>query len=271
MFSDYHTHTYFSTDSEENPRNYIEKAIKLGMHEICFTDHIDFDYPEKDGKKEFLFDPDAYFSELTKLREEYSGKIKIKIGVETGLNPVNTEPNKRLLHSHPFDFVIGSTHIIDGEDPYYPEYWEGKDPKDVIEKYYESVLDIATVYDDYDVYGHLDYIRRYVHTTGQDYVYMHNDFTDIIDMILKNIIARGRGLEFNTKDLSNGITTFVPTIDLFRRYHDLGGEIITVGSDSHNVNKLGFAFRTAKDILLNTGFKYIATFEKREATFVPIE
>ena len=239
------------------------------MHEICFTDHIDYDYPKENGINEFLFEPSAYFEELFSLKDEFRNRLKIKIGVETGLNQSTIAPNKELIHSYPFDFVIGSSHIIDGKDPYYPDYWEGQNPNDIIEHYYESVLDIATVYDDYDVFGHIDYIRRYV--PDKSYVYIHDDFTDIIDMILKNIIAKGRGLEFNTRGLSNGITSFVPTISLFKRYHDLGGEIVTLGSDAHNVKKLGFGFRTARDILINTGFKYIATFEQREATFIPID
>ena len=90
-------------------------------------------------------------------------------------------------------------------------------------------------------------------------------------MILKNIIEKGRGIELNTSGLSNGITSFVPTIALLERYHSLGGEIITLGSDAHRVPRLGFGFRTARDILINTGFKYIAAFEQRKATFVPID
>ena len=269
MLSDYHIHTHFSTDSEEEPRLYIERAIELGMKEICFTDHIDYDYPEIDGKKEFIFNPDAYFAEFSALRDEYRDRLKIKIGVETGLNPVNSAPNRKLLDSYPFDFVIGSSHIMDGIDPYYPDYWTGKNPSDVIRHYYESILEMTAVYDDYDVYGHLDYIKRYV--TDPDYVYIYSDIEDIMDMLHKNIIEKGRGIELKTRGLSNGITSFVPTIALLERYHSLGGEIITLGSDAHRVPRLGFGFRTARDILINTGFKYIAAFEQRKATFVPID
>lgn len=268
MLADYHIHTKFSGDCESDPEALIVKALELGLGEICFTDHIDYDYPKEYGENIFLFDPVAYFAELNSLKDKYYGKLKIKIGVELGLNPDNDALNRQLISSYPFDFVIGSSHIVDNMDPYYSEYWTGKDITDCLMSYYEAVLRNVTYYEDYNIYGHLDYIRRYV--PDRNYVYKDSDFKDITDMILKNIIAKGRGIELNTKGLAKGLTTFVPTISLLSRYKELGGEIITIGSDSHEVNKLGFAFKTAKDILLNTGFKYIASFEDRTPTFLPL-
>ena len=134
--------------------------------------------------------------------------------------------------------------------------------------YYEAILRNVTTYNDYDVYGHLDYIRRYV--KDSNYVYVDSDFYEITDMIFKNIIYKGRGIELNTRGLTEGITNFIPTISLLKRYHDLGGEIITLGSDSHYLKNLGYAFTTAKDILINTGFKYISTFENRTPSFIPL-
>ena len=118
------------------------------------------------------------------------------------------------------------------------------------------------------MYGHLDYVRRYV--PDKSYVYVDEDFYEITDMILKNIIARGRGIELNTRSLADGFTTYIPTISLLERYRKLGGEIVTVGSDSHSLSNLGYGFKTAMDILINTGFKYITTFENRKAAFVPL-
>ncbi len=268
MIGDYHVHTHFSSDCEVNPKVHIEKAISLGMNEICFTDHVDFDYPPENGKTVFRIDPDQYFDELTSLKDAYSNKIKIKIGIEIGVNPSIYEENNTFLNSHPFDFVIGSSHIVNGIDPYYPEYWENRSPSDAILDYYQAILNNVTLYDNYDVYGHLDYIRRYV--PNRDFVYVDNDFYDITDMILKNIIAKGHGIELNTRGLAKGITTFIPTITLLQRYKDLGGEIITIGSDAHFEKNLGYAFLTARDILTNTGFKYIASFENRKATYIPL-
>lgn len=268
MIADYHVHTYFSSDCKVNPREYIQKAIDEGMKEICFTDHMDYDYPDENGLAMFKLDTESYFKELRQLRAEYFDSIKIKIGIELGLNPVNEEKNRALADAYPFDFVIGSSHIVDGKDPYYPEFWSFRNTKEAIMDYYKAVLRNVTTYDDYDVYGHLDYVRRYV--KDKDYVYVDEDFYDITDMILKNIIAKGHGIELNTKGLSNGLTYFVPTISLLKRYKELGGEIVTVGSDAHYTKSLGYAFKTARYILINTGFKYVATFEDRTPTFAPL-
>ncbi|MGN0375054.1 MAG: histidinol-phosphatase HisJ family protein [Butyrivibrio sp.] len=268
MIGDYHIHTHFSSDSKVNPKEYIEKAIQLGMKEICFTDHMDMDYPPENGVEMFRVDIDKYFEELSRLRWLYRDRIKIKIGIELGVNPSIYDANREFIQAHPFDFIIGSSHIVNGIDPYYPYYWENRTPRECIMEYYEAILKNVTFYNDYDVYGHLDYVRRYV--PDKSYVYVDEDFYEITDMILKNIIARGRGIELNTRSLADGFTTYIPTISLLERYRKLGGEIVTVGSDSHSLSNLGYGFKTAMDILINTGFKYITTFENRKAAFVPL-
>jgi histidinol-phosphatase (PHP family) len=268
MIGDYHVHTNFSSDCTSAPEELVEKALLLGMNEICFTDHVDFDYPLVNGEKLFNIDVKKYFDELTAVKDKYRGRIKIKIGVELGLNPSTNSMNKEFVHSADFDFIIGSSHIVNGIDPYYAEYWEGKTTKDAIMEYYEAILKNVTICEDYDVYGHLDYIRRYVR--DKEYVYTDSDFYEITDMIFKNIISKGHGIELNTRGITDGITNFIPTITLLKRYHDLGGEIITLGSDSHKVKNVGYAFKTAKDILINTGFKYITTFENRTPSFISI-
>ncbi len=269
MIGDYHVHTSFSTDSEVSPADHINKAVSLGMKEICITDHVDFDYPQENGSTMFRVDPEEYFDTLGKLKLEYSNVIKVKIGIELGLNPEIDGINTQFVKSYPFDFVIGSSHIINEKDPYYPEYWENRSTKDCIMEYFQAILRNVTAYDDYDVYGHLDYIRRYI--PDREYVYNDNDFYDITEMILKNIIAKGHGIELNTRGLTKGLTTFVPTITLLKRYRELGGEIITLGSDAHYVKNLGYAFKTAQDILINCGFRYVASYDSRNISFIPIE
>lgn len=268
MIPDYHVHTYFSTDSEAFPDEHIERAIALGMSEICFTDHIDYDYPPEDGRQLFVFDPDMYFARLGELKDKYAGRIAIRIGVELGLNPTNDIPNTQLTDKYPFDFVIGSSHMVDGMDPYYHNFWDGRSASDCIVKYYEAVLRNVNEYNNYDVYGHLDYIQRYI--PDKDFVYTDNDYRDIIDMILTKIIETGHGIELNTRGLTGGLTQFVPTISLMHRYKELGGEIVTIGSDAHYTKNIGYAFATARDILLNSGFKYVTGFKGRKAVQIPL-
>lgn len=268
MIGDYHVHTKFSSDCNSEPEELIKKAISLGMNEICFTDHVDFDYPPENGQTIFRINTKEYFNTLAALRDSYKNRIKIKIGIELGLNPSIEEMNSPFVKSNDFDFVIGSSHIINGNDPYYPEFWKGKSIKEAVMSYFEAILRNVTTYENYDVYGHLDYIRRYI--PDKEYVYVDNDFYEITEMIFKNIIFKGKGIELNTRALTSGITNFIPTITLLKRFRDLGGEIVTLGSDSHYVKNLGYAFTTAKDILINTGFRYVTTFEHRTPSFIKL-
>ena len=158
MISDYHVHTYFSSDCEVSPREHISKAIACGMSEICFTDHMDYDYPLENGKEMFRLDVDAYFNELRALKEEFSDKIHIKIGIELGLNPSIEPDNRALVHKYPFDFVIGSSHMVDGMDPYYPKFWEGRNIDEVINAYYESILKNLTNLNNFNFFVNINYI-----------------------------------------------------------------------------------------------------------------
>ena len=141
LLSDSHIHTMFSYDSEENPVNVVNNAISLGFKHICFTDHNDFDAPLEDGKVMFDLDFPEYIKYFQNLKESYNDKINIHIGVEQGLmrsvaDRVNSYDSAKQL-----DFIIGSSHLVYGEDPYYPEFWEKRSAKDTVLTYYESILD----------------------------------------------------------------------------------------------------------------------------------
>lgn len=82
-------------------------------------------------------------------------------GIEVGLQPHITEINRKAVTGHPFDFVIGSSHVVHGIDPYYPKYYEGRSEKLLTARYFESILENLNTYSDFDVYGHLDYVVRY--------------------------------------------------------------------------------------------------------------
>ena len=153
LLSDSHIHTMFSSDSEENPVNVVNNAISLGFKHICFTDHNDFDAPLEDGKVMFDLDFPEYIKYFQNLKESYNDKINIHIGVEQGLmrsvaDRVNAYDSEKQL-----DFIIGSSHLVYGEDPYYPEFWEKRSAKDTVLTYYESILDNLGCCHNFDVYG----------------------------------------------------------------------------------------------------------------------
>lgn len=262
--SDYHIHTRYSSDSSEEPENIVKQAVKLGLDEICFTDHMDLDYPETTEYENpaFVFDTAAYYKELSALRDRYAGSIKIKIGIELGIMPYLSARNGAIVSSAAFDFIIGSTHLIDGRDPYYPEFWEGRACDAVVAEYLAKTLENVKSFTDYDVYGHLDYVTRYA--PDKAYHFDYSLHREIIDEILKEIIHTGHGIEINTSPLSKGLPLPNPCPDILRRYHELGGEIITIGSDAHSFVNVGGHFETAREFLLSCGFKYFSVFTERK-------
>ncbi len=266
--ADSHTHSSFSSDSEASPEENIIAAINNQLAAICFTDHNDFDFPPENGKSVFQLDFKNYISCLSELRDKYRDKITVYIGVEQGLCSSAAERINAYDGGHQLDFIIGSSHLVYGQDPYYPEFWEGQTPENVINDYYESILENLKTCRNFDVYGHLDYIARYI--PDKSYIYYYSHFSGIIDKILKCIIELGKGIEINTAGLRTHLSSTNPCAEVIARYRRLGGEIITVGSDAHESRHIASGFNTAYEILQASGFRYYTVFKERVPKFIKL-
>lgn len=212
--SDCHLHTHFSSDSDNPPENVIKQAIALGLKSICFTDHNDFDYPLEDGKVVFDLDLKSYIDTITRLKEKYSHNITINVGVEQGLMPSVADRVNAYDKDCHLDFIIGSSHLVYGNDPYYDDFWKNVSVKDSIISYYQCVIDSIKTCDNFDVYGHLDYIIRYAPGKDTDYNWM--DYYDYIDTALRMLIEKGKGIEINTASLKYGLKYPNPCPDILK-------------------------------------------------------
>ena len=260
--ADLHVHTSFSTDSEESLDNAVSAAIAAGLKTLCITEHMDMDYPTG----EFQLDTSAYRQALFSIKERYSDRIELLFGVELGLMDYLAPRLYEYAKAYDFDFIIGSSHLVDGIDPYYPGYFDKLGDKEGIRRYLQSILDNIAAFDDFDVYGHLDYVVRY----SDAKTYLPSEYADMIDEILKKLIAMGKGIELNTAGLKYGLGWAHPHPEVLRRYRELGGEIITVGSDGHRAEHIAYDFDKATEILKDAGFAYRAIFRNRKAEFVRI-
>jgi len=265
MFWDTHMHCHFSSDSSTPPEKMIQAAIEKNLDGICFTDHMDYDYQESDM---FLFDPVAYFKELRPLREQYKNILPIHIGIEIGLQPHLKERYDALLNAYDFDQVIGSSHVVHGLDPYYPQYFMERDEETGYREYFESILENLATCNNFDVYGHIDYIVRYGPNKNQYYTY--EKYKDIIDEILKTLISMDKGIEINMAGFKYGLNHPNPTEDILKRYRELGGEILTLGADAHQPEHVAYDYHRLKDLLTNAGFSYYTVFKKRKPIFYAV-
>ena len=267
--ADYHMHSSFSGDSNSPMEEMIIAGINKGLSRICFTEHQDFDYPitDPDMTPEGMFElnPDAYLYDLLKYKEKYAGRITVCFGVELGLQPQVSKMNAAFAKAHDYDFIIASSHVCHGRDPYYPPFYEGRTQEEAYLEYFESILENLKLYSNFDVYGHLDYVVRY--GPNKDEGYSYEQYQSVLDAILQKLIDNGKGIEVNTGGLIRGIRDVNPCQGILHRYKELGGEIITVGSDAHVPENVAYSFDRAAKVLSACGFRYYCTFEKRTPTF----
>ena len=265
MLADMHMHTEYSQDSCAKLDSMAEKAIAAGIGAICVTDHIDWDFPEKDLI--FDYDVDAYQKDIARAKEKYNGRLEIFMGVELGMQPHLSERYQAFLKKYPFDFVIGSVHLVNNRDPYYKEAFEGLEDAEAYRMYFENILVNIKAFHDFDSLGHLDYIVRYGKNKAKEYSY--SQFSDIIDEILKELILHGKALEVNTAGYRKlGFPN--PHPDVIRRYRELGGEMMTVGADAHKPSHVGYDFKKVTQLLKKCGFDYYTRFENRKPEFRPL-
>lgn len=268
--ADCHLHSSHSGDSHASMDSMIERGIKLGLKQMCFTEHMDMDYPDSEHESGsiFLLNTDSYLYDLIRLKERYDGRIQLLFGVELGLQPHLSDNNARYVHSYDFDFVIGSSHLVNGQDPYYPAFYEGRTEAEAYRAYFASILDNLKKYTNFDVYGHLDYVVRYGPNKNEKYAYA--DYRDMIDVILETLIENEKGIELNTGGFRAGLHAPNPCADILRRYRELGGEIVTIGSDAHAPEDIGTHFTEAAEILSSCGFRYYCVYQKRVAEFLKL-
>ena len=265
--ADFHMHSSFSGDSVTPMEEMIIKGIELGLTHMCFTEHNDFDFPVTEETPAGMFDlnTDAYLYDLLKYRNKYKEQINILFGVELGLQPHLTRKNAVFAKSHDYDFIIGSSHICNQKDPYFSPFYEGRSEEEAYSEYFQSIIDNIKEFQNFDVYGHLDYVVRY--GPNKDTNYTYTKYRDLLDKIMELLIENGKGIEVNTGGVYKGLKELHPCTDILKRYKELGGEIITVGSDAHTTKDICGHFHRAEMILKDCGFKYYTIFEKRIPEF----
>lgn len=263
FINDYHIHSEFSGDSKQNLTEIFEKAITLGLEEIAITDHLEYDIEGMTDN--WILDLDRYVKTILEYQEKYKNRLDIKLGVEIGVQPHTREHLESQVNKYPFDFVIASTHAIDRYDLAWGELQKTRNKEQLQNYYFETVLNNVKNYKNFSVYGHMDFVTRY---GGEQYRGLeYKKHQDIIDEILKTLISKGKGIEINTSGYRYKENRFYPCTDVVKRYFELGGEIITIGSDSHIKDYLTMDFDIVYEFLKSIGVKYICGFDKMNPVF----
>lgn len=256
---DYHLHSRFSHDSQEDPWAQVRRAEQLGLREICFTEHVEFD----ENRSTEAFDLAGYYNCLHRIREQ--ANITVRIGAEIGLKDgASYREAMAFLAPYPLDFIIGSVHWTDEGDAYQPEYFAGRTKECAYRRYLELALPRLKSGNGYQVMGHIDYPAKQAPFGDRSLEYAVAP--EAFDAIFRYLIGEGIGLEINTSVYR---TPDAPMwgLDYLRRYVELGGEFVTIGSDAHRAERLGWRNADAVALAKAAGIRYLATFHEKQLIF----
>lgn len=261
MLCDYHIHSSFSDDSVYPMEEVVKKAIALGLDEICFCEHTDFGM-----KPNQVCDYPAFFAELKRCQQLYGKQIRLKAGAEFGMQ-VHTIPQyEQVFSTYSFDFILLSCHQIDNKEFWNQDYQRGKTQEQYNIAYYEEIYQVMKHYHNYSVLAHLDAIKR----DDKCGIYPFSKTSDIIEKILRLAIQENKGIEVNTSSFRYQLPDLTPCREILSLYYELGGRIITLGSDSHKEEHLGAHFHEVIAALKAIGFTQYCTFQNMVPTFHPL-
>lgn len=265
---DCHMHSDYSTDSTTPMEEQVKKAVALGLSGICMTDHMDYEFPKDQMDSSvvytgnpFEFNWSDYKKSIRQMQAEYPD-FQLLLGVECGLQATGSviEKNKGLSADRDLDYLIGSLHLVDRKDPYYPSFWEDRDSSSCIRRYFEQLYDNLLCFSGMDALGHLDYIVRYA---PEAFSYYPMENRDILEELFTVLIRRDIALEINSSGLKSTPQPN-PHRDIIALYKEMGGQAVTIGSDAHNPSFIRYSFDKIETLLKEIGFGEYYTFEKRK-------
>lgn len=265
---DCHTHSTLSPDGESSPAAQLGRAVELGLYAWTLTDHCEAQAWEQEYRDRTARAWDA----MCDLAQSIPAPLCFYRGVELGQAHQNPEAARWMLDAYDYDLVIGSIHNLRRkEDFYYMKYQPDRmaDVDDLLTAYWQEELELIAL-GLFDTLGHLTYPLRYMEAALGRPVDL-TPYREQIDAIFQALIRGDKAMEVNTSGLRQGMARTMPDLPLLRRYRELGGRLITVGSDAHRTADLGAGVDDAMALLREAGFDAFCVYEKRQPVFLPLE
>lgn len=257
---DTHTHSIHSFDGNHSCSDMCLGAIKNGGRGIIITDHCDIDGEDFDCKKQF--------EDLTVTREKYKNKLLLLSGIELGQGIYRKEESLKILNQYNYDFVLGSIHNLENTEDFYFLDYSKFDINALLTDYFNALSQLAR-WNMTDSIAHLTYPLRYI--VAREHIDVDiSKYYDIIDEIFETIIKNNKALELNVSGLFMDMHDTLPNKSLIKRFHDMGGKYVTVGTDSHYHERVCIGIDRGYDILKECGYTHFTVFEKREPHLIEI-
>jgi len=270
---DQHLHSRYSVDSEADPEQNVRRAIELGLAGVTFTEHYDT-HPSEWST--CVYDYEQIARTVANLRSRYGERIFIGHGIEICHQPAQEARILDHLSAHAFDLVLLSVHWFDGRALHERDHWDGLTPTDATRRYLQAVLDAvdyvrqlkARGQQPFDVLGHLDLVKRY--TQRYFGTYDIASHADLVDAILRACLEADLIPEVNLSSLFQSLPEPMPADWVVRRYAELGGRAMALGSDAHTTPRVGAGLAEAADMLKTQGIAYLAVFKERQRSYVAL-
>lgn len=280
MLIDCHTHSHNSFDADNDTvSERCKRAVELELDAMAITDHCEVNrfyekeyynvtvpkaYDEYGFKNAF----EASMNEIEQAREEYAGKLNLICGIELGQATADTAAADIVLSDKRLDYVIGSMHELPDHDDFAFLDYSKENVPELMEKNFNEILKLCQ-WDGFDILGHLTYALRYIEGEQKIKVDMEH-YRDIIAEIFKTVIKNGKGIEINTSGLRQEYGKTFPSYEYIKLYKDLGGTIITFGSDCHSTADLAKGIPEGIALAKKAGFTKAAYYLKHEPHFLDI-
>ncbi|MBS3986585.1 MAG: histidinol-phosphatase HisJ family protein [Erysipelothrix sp.] len=255
---DSHNHTDFSEDCFIPLETMIDAAISKGIKHYTITDHLDLDYQDK--RFTFALDHAQRKAAIRQAQLKYKDHINIYLGLECGVQPHVLEEVEDIIRQEAFDFVIASMHTTHKKDLYTKDFYQGLTPIQAYKAYLKEFAFCLDLMNEYDVVGHLDIVKRYEPSLQSVQL---SEVEEEIIYLLKIIIRKNKGLEINTSGYNDPFNHAFPHPQILKWYYELGGRIITLGSDAHFPERIAQHYEKALTMLESIGFEHITLFKNR--------
>lgn len=258
-FADYHTHSTHSSDGHNTIMELCRSAVKNGIQEIAVTDHFE---PCMANEYCSFYNQKSYWAYMTKAKQVFRGRLNIKLGVELGQPHLFPEASKAVLADFPYDYVLASAHkLSNGKDVSEIDY-SNINEEELCAMYLEQLKQLI-YWNDFDCIGHLDLIKRYSAAVYKRNISLASQY-ELLKEVLRLAIRSGKGIEINTSGLRQAPKETMPGLDVLKIYKELGGEILTIGSDAHFAQDVGKGVGEAQVLARMAGFRSITVFENRK-------
>lgn len=268
MKFDLHTHHRRCGHARGEIRDYIEAAITAGLQVVGISDHSPYFGEAVDQAHPLIAMANSefprYIAEVLRLKEEYSGRIEVLLGVESDFFPDHLETYRKIYAQYPFDYIIGSVHQSGGVSIFNKKRFKNSSEEDKLrqkEVYYDLISQSARS-GLFQILGHIDAMKGF-------YPAFSEIKTEAVDATLQVIAANGIAIEINTSGKTKDVGGWYPSDAILERALFYGVDV-TFGSDAHDPERIGDDWELVVARLKEIGYTRWVYFRNKEKLYLPL-